>query len=83
MKAIINEGFGIYKENILDESLLSKYSIYHKDLGGSIFVMEQKITLTEEDMNELFYGLFCKAEGLRFEYVFLGFGDFCISLTMV
>ena len=78
MKAIINQRFNV---DINPDSLeLIKECGVNYDLisGGSVQIREQKITLSEFKMNELFQEVFCD---INITYSMLGASDFTIIIN--
>ena len=90
MKAIIESPISlvVMKERlpILKECSVSYYINYEYQYNSNewvnITVIPRKITLTELDMNELFFEIFISSN-IKMEYVGLGGRgcDFCINIT--
>lgn len=78
MKAIINNELRISNKDFNDEKrqLLKKFSIYFKETTTEIIISEQKIVLTEIDMNTLFYDVLFFNNQLDIEFSPLG-GEGC------
>lgn len=82
MKLIIEDIIKIKKEYLEDDykEILKKFTIFYKEDNEHIFIVEQKITLNEININTLFSEIF--VDECEIKYAYLGGRGCDLSLSL-